>query len=174
MQMIQANNGSSQSGSFRVTIQNFFNNGAVFSFARCRKSGSRNFSKYARLSETNCQSRRWSFFASNYVSFGYANAVENAKKFKDEYPASTISISKVKGADAMKISEQILEKVEQLKKTIIPNDVHVEVTRNYGETASHKVSELLMHLGVAILAVTVLVMLAMGWRGGLSCFSLFH
>jgi multidrug efflux pump subunit AcrB len=75
----------------------------------------------------------------------------------------------VKGADAMKISEQILEKVEQLKK-IIPNDVHVEVTRNYGETASHKVSELLMHLGVAILAVTVLVMLAMGWRGGLVVF----
>ena len=107
---------------------------------------------------------------SNYVSFGYANNVENAKKFKDEYPASTISISKVKGADAMKISEQILEKVEQLKKTIIPNDVHVEVTRNYGETASHKVSELLMHLGVAILAVTVLVMLAMGWRGGLVVF----
>ena len=70
----------------------------------------------------------------------------------------------------MKISEQILEKVEQLKKTIIPSDVHVEVTRNYGETASHKVSELLMHLGVAILAVTVLVMLAMGWRGGLVVF----
>jgi multidrug efflux pump subunit AcrB len=109
---------------------------------------------------------------SNYVSFGYANNTEKAKKFKDEYPASTISISKVKGADAMKISEQILEKVEQLKKTIIPNDVHVEVTRNYGETASHKVSELLMHLGVAILAVTVLVMLAMGCVGW--CFSPFH
>ena len=70
----------------------------------------------------------------------------------------------------MKISEQILDKVEDLKKTLIPNDVHVEVTRNYGETASHKVSELLMHLGVAILAVTVLVMLAMGWRGGLVVF----
>ena len=76
----------------------------------------------------------------------------------------------MKGADAMKISEQILDKVEDLKKTLIPNDVHVEVTRNYGETASHKVSELLMHLGVAILAVTVLVMLAMGWRGGLVVF----
>ena len=63
-----------------------------------------------------------------------------------------------------------MDKVEDLKKTLIPNDVHVEVTRNYGETASHKVSELLMHLGVAILAVTVLVMLAMGWRGGLVVF----
>jgi len=40
----------------------------------------------------------------------------------------------------MKISEKILERVEQLKKTIITNDVHVEVTRNYGETASDKVA----------------------------------
>ena len=106
----------------------------------------------------------------NYVSFGYGNANENGKKFKSEYPAVTLSVSKVKGADAMKISEQILDKVNELKKTLIPNDVHVEVTRNYGETASHKVSELLMHLGVAILAVTILVMLAMGWRGGLVVF----
>ena len=46
--------------------------------------------------------------SSNYVSFGYGNAVENGKKFKSEYPAVTLSVSKVKGADAMKISEQIL------------------------------------------------------------------
>jgi hypothetical protein len=44
--------------------------------------------------------------ASNYVSFGYGNAVENGKKFKSEYPAVTVSISKVKGADAMKISSR--------------------------------------------------------------------
>jgi len=70
----------------------------------------------------------------------------------------------------MKISEKILTKVEQLKQNLIPSDVHVSVTRNYGETASHKVGELLLHLGVAILAVTILVMLAMGWRGGLVVF----
>ena len=70
----------------------------------------------------------------------------------------------------MKISNVILSKVEHLKKTLIPDDVHVEVTRNYGETASQKVSELLMHLIGAILAVTLVVMLAMGWRGGLVVF----
>jgi multidrug efflux pump subunit AcrB len=69
----------------------------------------------------------------------------------------------------MKISEKILKKIEHLKTTIIPNDVHVEITRNYGETAADKVGELL-HLGIAILAVTFLVMLAMGWRGGLVVF----
>ncbi len=70
----------------------------------------------------------------------------------------------------MKISANILEKVETLKQNLIPDDVHVEVTRNYGETASHKVDELLLHLLVAIVAVTVLVVFAMGWRGGLVVF----
>ena len=172
MQMIQANNGSSQSGSFSSNDQEFLLTTGQFLASQEDVENlvvgtSQNMPVYLKQI---AKVEDGASSPSNYVSFGYANNVENAKKFKDEYPASTISISKVKGADAMKISEQILEKVEQLKKTIIPSDVHVEVTRNYGETASHKVSELLMHLGVAILAVTVLVMLAMGWRGGLVVF----
>ena len=172
MQMIQANNGSSQSGSFSSNDQEFLLTTGQFLASQEDVENlvvgtSQNMPVYLKQI---AKVEDGASSPSNYVSFGYSNNVENAKKFKDEYPASTISVSKVKGADAMKISEQILEKVEQLKKTIIPNDVHVEVTRNYGETASHKVSELLMHLGVAILAVTVLVMLAMGWRGGLVVF----
>ena len=172
MQMIQANNGSSQSGSFSSNDQEFLLTTGQFLASQEDVENlvvgtSQNMPVYLKQI---AKVEDGASSPSNYVSFGYANNTEKAKKFKDEYPASTISISKVKGADAMKISEQILEKVEQLKKTIIPNDVHVEVTRNYGETASHKVSELLMHLGVAILAVTVLVMLAMGWRGGLVVF----
>jgi multidrug efflux pump subunit AcrB len=108
--------------------------------------------------------------ASSYVSFGYGKANEKQVQSPAEYPAVTISIGKVKGADAMKISEKILAKIEQLKQTIITNDVQVEVTRNYGETASDKVGELLLHLGIAIIAVTFLVILAMGWRGGLVVF----
>jgi multidrug efflux pump subunit AcrB len=48
--------------------------------------------------------------------------------------------------------------------------VHLTVSRNYGETASEKVSELLFHLFISIVAVTLFVMLAMGWRGGLVVF----
>ncbi|MEZ5022158.1 MAG: efflux RND transporter permease subunit [Chitinophagales bacterium] len=107
----------------------------------------------------------------SYVSFGYAKASGEANElYSSEYPAVTISIAKRKGADAMQIAEQISAKIEGLQTTLIPNDVHVEVTRNYGETASHKVSELLMHLMGAILAVTFVVMLSMGWRGGLVVF----
>ncbi len=107
---------------------------------------------------------------SNYVSLGFGQATDKAQTFKSEYPAVTISVAKRKGADAMKISDVILAKVEHLKKNLIPDDVHVEVTRNYGETASQKVSELLLHLMGAIVAVTLVVMLAMGWRGGLVVF----
>ena len=107
---------------------------------------------------------------SQYVSFGYGQVNENYALHKGEYSAVTLSIAKRKGADAMKISEQILTKLELLKKDLIPSDVHVEVTRNYGATASDKVAELLLHLLGAIIAVTFVVMLAMGWRGGLVVF----
>ena len=107
---------------------------------------------------------------SQYVSFGYGKINEAKELSKGEYPAVTISVAKRRGADAMKVAEQILTKIAVLEQELIPADVHVEVTRNYGETASDKVSELLMHLLGAIIAVTFVVMLAMGWRGGLVVF----
>ena len=172
MQMIQANNGSSQSGNFVSNDTEYLLTTGQFltsseDVENLVVGTSQNMPVYLKQIAT---VKDGASSPNNYVSFGYGKANEKHKNFKSEYPATTLSISKVKGADAMKISEQILEKVEAAKKNLIPNDVHVEVTRNYGETASHKVSELLMHLGVAILAVTVLVMLAMGWRGGLVVF----
>ena len=108
--------------------------------------------------------------AVQYVEFGYAQMDERKAGSPGEYPAVTISVAKRRGADAMKVSDEILRKIDILEKDLIPEDVHVEVTRNYGETASHKVSELLMHLAMAIISVTFVVMLAMGWRGGLVVF----
>ena len=172
MQMIQAGNGSSQSGSFNSNDQEYLVTTGEF-LSSAEDVGnlvigtSQNMPVYlkqvAKIEDGPAST-------TNYVNFGYGNATEKGKNFLSEYPAVTLSVSKVKGADAMHISEEILNKVETLKKTLIPNDVHVEVTRNYGETASHKVSELMSHLGIAIVAVTLLVMLAMGWRGGLVVF----
>ncbi|MFD1615496.1 efflux RND transporter permease subunit [Gelatiniphilus marinus] len=106
----------------------------------------------------------------NYVSLGFGKGSVKSSEYKSEYPAVTISVAKRKGADAMQIAEVIIDKVEHLRATLIPDDVHVEITRNYGETASQKVSELLLHLIGSIIAVTIVVMLAMGWRGGLVVF----
>lgn len=108
--------------------------------------------------------------ADQYVSFGYGQGNDRIQEFNSEYPAVTIAIAKRKGADAMKIADVILDRVEHLRGDLIPDDVQVEITRNYGETASQKVSELLLHLIGAIIAVTAIVMLAMGWRGGLVVF----
>ncbi|MBP1618649.1 MAG: multidrug transporter AcrB [Bacteroidetes bacterium] len=106
-----------------------------------------------------------------YVSFGYgAASAQKKSQMPDDYSAVTISIAKKKGSDAMKLAKVVEAKVEHLKKDVITNDIQVEVTRNYGETASHKVSELLFHLSIAIIVVTIFVMLAMGWRGGLVVF----
>ena len=172
MQMIQANNGSSQSGKFNSNDTEYLlTTGKFLSTSDDVKNlvvgTSQNMPVYLKQVATVEDGPE---SPANYVSFGYGNGTTEGQNFKSEYPAVTISVSKVKGADAMKISEKIIDQIDDLKKTLIPDGVHVEVTRNYGETASHKVSELLMHLGVAILAVTVLVMLAMGWRGGLVVF----
>ena len=97
---------------------------------------------------------------SQYVSYGE----------KNDHPAVTIAIAKKSGVDAKKLAGQILGQVDHMKKELIPSDVNLTTTRNYGQTASDKVSELLLHLFVAIIAVTLFVMLAMGWRGGLVIF----
>ena len=172
MQMVKANNGSSQSGSFVQNDQEYLVNTGQFlankeDVENLVVGVNKNMPVYLKQVATIQDGPQT---PKNYVSFGYGKANENFKSHNSEYPAVTISVAKVKGADAMKISEKILTHVEELKKNLIPSDVHVEITRNYGETASHKVGELLLHLGVAILAVTILVMLAMGWRGGLVVF----
>ena len=107
---------------------------------------------------------------SQYVSFGFGKEDIQRVNYAGEYPAVTISVAKRRGSDAMRVSDEILSKIEVLRSELSPSDVQIDVTRNYGETASDKVSELLMHLLGAIIAVTFVVMLAMGWRGGLVVF----
>lgn len=107
----------------------------------------------------------------NYVSFGYGKAMEKEQEaFPATYPAVTLSFCKKSGADAMALTRLIERRLEGLHHTLIPSDVNTTVTRNSGESASDKVAELLFHLVIAIVAVTVFVMLAMGWRGGMVVF----
>jgi len=84
-----------------------------------------------------------------------------------EHQAVTIALAKRSGANASELAERVLRKVEDLRPKLLPADVHVDVTRNYGETAQEKSSELVDHLLIATLSVVVLISLAMGWRSGL-------
>ncbi len=79
-------------------------------------------------------------------------------------PAVTISVAKRKGTNAIVVADHVLEKVKALRGKVIPADVEVAVTRNYGETASEKSNELLYHMGLAILSVSILIALALGLR----------
>jgi len=83
-----------------------------------------------------------------------------------DYPAVTISVAKRKGANATWVAEDLLARVESLKGTLIPADVQITVTRNYGETAREKNNELLFHMFLAAISVTILIALFMGWRAG--------
>tara|TARA_R110002126_G_scaffold169359_8_gene318317 strand:- start:295 stop:3525 length:3231 start_codon:yes stop_codon:yes gene_type:complete len=110
--------------------------------------------------------------AIEYVAYGVGNAKAESTGMNigESYPAVTLSIAKRPGSDAMFIAEKVQEKVDKLDGSLIPAGITVTTTRNYGETAASKVLSLLEHLLGAILAVTVVVALALGWRGGLVVF----
>ncbi|WP_373503050.1 efflux RND transporter permease subunit [Aestuariivirga sp.] len=82
-------------------------------------------------------------------------------------PAVSLALAKRPGTNAVVISERITERLEQLKGSIVPEDVVVEVTRNYGETANEKANELLFHLGLATISIVILVAVAIGLREAL-------
>ena len=84
-------------------------------------------------------------------------------KTNDE-PAVTLSIAKRPGANAISVADEVLRKVDLLKGSVIPADVTVSITRNYGETAAEKSNELLLHMGIAVFSVAILIWLTLGWR----------
>jgi multidrug efflux pump subunit AcrB len=79
-------------------------------------------------------------------------------------PAVSIAVAKRAGANAVVISERIIAQLATLKNSVVPADIDVEVTRNYGETANDKANELLFHLGLATISIVLLVAFAIGWR----------
>ncbi|MEI6415324.1 MAG: efflux RND transporter permease subunit, partial [Pseudomonadota bacterium] len=82
-------------------------------------------------------------------------------------PAVTLSVAKLPGTSANQVAQHVLEKVEAQKGLMIPDDVHVEVTRNYGQTATDRSDELLFHMGIAVFSVTLLILVFLGWRESL-------
>ncbi|MFA6449939.1 MAG: efflux RND transporter permease subunit [bacterium] len=84
-----------------------------------------------------------------------------------EYAAVNISVAKRKGSDASHVVENVLEHIGKVRSQFVPSEINITETRNYGATAKDKVNELIKHLGGAILAVTLVILIAMGWRSAL-------
>lgn len=90
--------------------------------------------------------------------------VSHAERGESAENAVTISVAKRKGANATEVTHAALERVEAARGRILPTDVTLSVTRDYGETASEKATELILHLLIATLSVTALIWLFLGWR----------
>jgi len=108
----------------------------------------------------------------SYVLFGTgAGAVSDSSTSASHWNSSspleaavTLSVAKRPGANAITVVEQVLRKVDDLCGTLLPADVAVSVTRDYGHTAAEKSNELLLHMGIAVFGVAVLILLFLGWR----------
>ncbi|MDV7340107.1 efflux RND transporter permease subunit [Terasakiella sp. A23] len=79
-------------------------------------------------------------------------------------PAVTLAFAKRQGANAVFVADEILARLETVKGKLLPDNVQVDITRNYGETATEKADELLFHLGLATISIVVLIFFTVGWR----------
>jgi multidrug efflux pump subunit AcrB len=98
------------------------------------------------------------------IAFNASHAGIETTDLRNERPAVTVALAKRQKLNAVKISNDILAKLDVLKKTQIPSGVAVSVTRNDGKTANDAVNELVFHLVVSIIVVIILLFLTLGWR----------
>jgi multidrug efflux pump subunit AcrB len=101
---------------------------------------------------------------SRYVWHGEPQVQADGQRVVVERPAVTIQISKKEGENAPAVADAVLERVAQLKGQLIPADVQVVETRNYGATANDKANQLIKKLIFATLSVVALVWAALGRR----------
>ena len=81
-----------------------------------------------------------------------------------EHPAVTLQVTKKPGENAVDVASRVMQRVDELRGTLIPADVHATVTRNYGATADDKAQSLIKKLVFATLSVVVLVFATLGRR----------
>ncbi|MDP2646100.1 MAG: efflux RND transporter permease subunit [Desulfobacterales bacterium] len=104
-----------------------------------------------------------------YVFFGAGPAASD-KNIPDVsaplgvHPAVTLTVAKRKGTNAIAVARKALARVAEAKGSVIPDNVHVTITRHYGETAKEKSDELLLHMMIAIVSVTILIWFTLGHR----------
>ena len=83
---------------------------------------------------------------------------------KGAYPAVTLTVAKRKGTNAIAVARRVLARLDDARGTVVPDNIHVTVTRHYGETAKEKSDELLWHMLIAVVSVTILILLTLGVR----------
>ena len=101
-----------------------------------------------------------------YSWIGFGPAAEGAPE-RGVHPAVTLSVAKKQGTNAVWVSRDIRERLEQFERELFPEGVHFRVIRDYGATANDKVNSLVSSLAVAVLTVVVFLTVFVGWRAAL-------
>ncbi len=100
-----------------------------------------------------------------YTFFGTGPAAEDKSiEKKGRFPAITLTVAKRKGTNAIAVAEKVLHRIEDVRGSILPDNIQMTVTRHYGETAKEKSNELLYHMAIAVFSVTLLIWLTLGHR----------
>lgn len=123
-----------------------------------REGGPIYLSDVARVERTASPPDRYSWF------WPGAQAAAKGIKGSQSQPSVTVAIAKKPGENAVRIANDVMDRIERLRGIVIPDDVNVTVTRNYGETARDKAQTLMIKLVFATASVIVLVALFLGWR----------
>lgn len=79
----------------------------------------------------------------------------------------TLSVSKLKGTNAVFIAEDVMKKIEEIKPQLEKDGIGVVVTRNFGERANEAVNELVFHLEISIVIIALLLVFVLGWKESL-------
>ncbi len=100
-----------------------------------------------------------------FVTFGTgAGAQSIGLEVGERSPAVTLAVAKKPGMNASVIAGEVLERLEQLRGIMIPDDVEFTVTRDYGETADAKAKKLIQKLIFVTASVIFLIFVSLGWR----------
>jgi multidrug efflux pump subunit AcrB len=100
----------------------------------------------------------WIDFAAGHPDYKNPNAA---------YPMVSISVAKQRGSNAVAVAENVHQMMERLQREVLPEEIHLEVIRDYGKTADEKVNNLTSSLGFAVFTVVVFIGVFLGWRPAL-------
>ncbi|WP_422001289.1 efflux RND transporter permease subunit [Reyranella sp.] len=95
------------------------------------------------------------------------NLTRTASGELERRPMVTVAFAKRRGANAVTVADHLLERLKTVQGRLVPDDISVTVSRNYGETATEKADELLFHLALATVSIVLLITVTIGWREGL-------
>ncbi len=95
---------------------------------------------------------------------GFGPSGDSGHSVMGAYPAVTLALAKKSGTNAVEVTQSVLDKIEALKRSAVPEGIEIVVTRDDGAKADEAVNTLVEHLGIAILSVVVILVLFLGWR----------